>query len=346
MSMHSYTQTSSGEMVYIWRPDWDKIKLLCVTLLIIVVFFASLMVIVMTRYYAKADLTDRMDALGDTIQEYLFSDQETANIFPKEYRSIAIQMSQAKAKMQHHERLLKEESARRNDLITYLAHDLKTPLTSVIGYLSLLSEAPDMPLEQRARYTNIAFEKAKRLEYLINEFFDITRYNLQQIRFDIAPIDLTYMLIQMTDEFYPLARQHGNYITLESDDEMTIDGDANKLARVFNNILKNAITYSDPDTEIRVSAHQSSDQVTLRFTSIGPTIPANKLDMLFEKFFRLDESRSTRTGGAGLGLAIAREIVERHKGTIRAESQDQRTTFTIILPVKQTLRPVSTTTQQ
>lgn len=154
------------------------------------------------------------------------------------------------------------------------------------------------------------------------------------------------MLIQMTDEFYPLARHHGNYITLESDDEMTIDGDANKLARVFNNILKNAITYSDPDTEIRVSAHQSSDQVTLRFTSIGPTLPADKLDMLFEKFFRLDKSRSTRTGGAGLGLAIAREIVERHKGTIRAESQDQRTTFTIILPVKQTLRPVSTTTQQ
>ena len=86
---------------------------------------------------------------------------------------------------------------RRIDLVTYLAHDLKTPLTSVIGYLSLLDEAPDMPPEQKAKYTHIALDKANRLERLVNEFFEITRYNLQQIKLEKERIDLYYMLVQM-----------------------------------------------------------------------------------------------------------------------------------------------------
>ena len=333
MSVYGYYQTTNGDMIYIWRPDWQMVKVFCVIIVVAGVLLASIGVLVMTRLYSKADVQDRMDALGETIGDYMFSDKEAGDVFPKDYHAIAMQMSDVKAKMRRHERLLREEAARKNDLITYLAHDLKTPLTSVIGYLSLLNEAPDMPLEQRAKYTNIAFEKAQRLEYLINEFFDITRYNLQQVHVDIAPIDLTYMLVQMTDEFYPLARKHGNTITLDSDDILTIRGDANKLARVFNNILKNAIAYSDPDTEINVTAHQQGAQVILRFTNSGPTIPPEKLDQLFEKFFRLDESRSSKTGGAGLGLAIAREIVELHQGTIRAESKDHKTAFIVTLPV-------------
>ena len=124
--------------------------------------------------------------------------------------------------MQRHEQILKEEAARKNDLIAYLAHDLKTPLTSVIGYLSLLDEAVDMPTPQRAKYVSITLDKAKRLEKLINEFFEITRYNLQGIVLEKETIDLYYMLVQMTDEFYPLLQAHQNTTELDVDEEMTI----------------------------------------------------------------------------------------------------------------------------
>lgn len=332
MAVYGYTTTASGEMIYIWRPNWTMVRLYGILFLLILVLIGSIAVLIVSRFFTKADLRDRMNDLGEMIHCYMFTDNDAANVFPKEYNSIAIQMSEVKSKMQRHEQLLQEEAARKNDLITYLAHDLKTPLTSVIGYLSLLSEAPDMPLEQRAKYTNIAFEKAQRLESLINEFFDITRFNLQQVHLDAAPLDLTYMLVQMTDEFFPLAHQHGNTIVLDTPDDLTIVGDANKLARVFNNILKNAIAYSDPDSEIRIKAWQNNTHTILCFTNTGPTIPPENIELLFEKFFRLDSSRSTKTGGAGLGLAIAREIITLHHGTISAESKNHQTTFTVTLP--------------
>lgn len=341
MAVYDYYYTNNGEPIYIWRPDWTKVKLTILLLFVFFVCVGSVLILVMAKILTRADVKDHMEELGEMIHKYIFSDKEASDVFPKIYNDIAYQMTEVKDKMRQHERLLKDEAARKNDLITYLAHDLKTPLTSVIGYLSLLCEAPDMPLAQRAKYTNIAFEKAQRLESLINEFFDITRFNLQQVRLDIAPLDLTFMLVQMTDEFYPLAQKHGNVIHLDTPDDLTINGDSNKLARVFNNILKNAIAYSDANSEIRVLAEQKNDQVILTFTNSGPTIPAEKLDLLFEKFFRVDDSRSSQTGGAGLGLAIAHEIVTLHHGTISAASQNHQTTFTVILPTKLPLNVTS-----
>ena len=148
--------------------------------------------------------------------------------------------------MQRQEQLQKEAAGRKNDLITYLAHDLKTPLTSVIGYLSLMEEVPEMPAEQRVKYVHITLDKALRLERLINEFFEITRYNLQQIVLEKESLDLSFMLVQMADEFYPILSDHGNTLKLQGTNEESIMvyGDGDKLARVFRNILKNAIAYS------------------------------------------------------------------------------------------------------
>ena len=233
----------------------------------------------------------------------------------------------------HNEEMLVAESARKNDLIAYLAHDLKTPLTSVIGYISLLKEAPDMPMEQRAKYTNIALEKALRLESLINEFFDITRYNLQEIVLEEETFDLGYMLIQMADEFYPVLEQHGKSITIHAEGDLPIAADSAKLARVFNNILKNAVAYSYDNTEIEIDAEKHDNKIHVSISNFGKTIPKQKLDMIFEKLYRLDDARSTNTGGAGLGLAIAKEIVVAHGGTISVTSEKQITTFTVELPV-------------
>lgn len=284
----------------------------------------------------KKEQEDAQD-IADRLRQALESDGDASQIFPPWQQEVAAQVAEWKSKLQRREHALQQETARKNDLITYLAHDLKTPLTSVIGYLSLLDEVPDMPQAQREKYTHIALDKAQRLEGLINEFFDITRYNLQQLTLEKEPVDMSYLLVQLTDEFYPLLQAHGNTIELDVPQELTVEGDAGKLARVFNNLLKNAVSYSTPGTPIRLWAEQADEQARFFVQNQGKTIPAHQLDALFEKFFRLDEARSTATGGAGLGLAIAKEIVTLHGGSISAHSEQGVTTFTVELPTKKSL---------
>ena len=226
----------------------------------------------------------------------------------------------------------KLEEQRKNDLVVYLAHDIKTPLTSVIAYLNLLEESPELPLELRAKYLNITLDKANRLEHLINEFFEITRYNFQTMELETEEIDLYYMFMQMVEEFYPIVIKDGKSIENHIPDGMTLVGDANKLARVFNNVLKNAVYYSKGDSVIVISGEERGDSVEIVISNEGATIPVNKLNSIFEKFFRLDDARSTSTGGAGLGLAIAKEIVELHGGSISAKSEEGVTEFKIIIP--------------
>ncbi len=231
---------------------------------------------------------------------------------------------------------------RKNNLVMYLAHDIRTPLTSVVRYLSLLEEAQDMPLEQKAKYVHITLDKANRLEQLINEFFEITRYNVQEIVLEKEKIDLYYMLVQMIEEFYPLLEEKGNQAALHCDENVVVYGDSVKLARVFNNILKNAIAYSDKGTQIEVFVEElyegakgegkQPDKITIRFQNQGKTIPKEKLESIFHRFYRMDEARNSDTGGAGLGLAIAKEIVTRHGGKIYAESDQGQVVFWVELP--------------
>jgi two-component system sensor histidine kinase VanS len=263
--------------------------------------------------------------------ELVRQDEEDIRL-PAELREIEDRMNQIKKTALRNEREAREAEQRKNDLVVNIAHDIRTPLSSVIGYLSLLDEASDMPAEQRRKYTGITLEKAYRLEQLINEFFEITRYNLQQIRLEKEPIDLYYMLVQMIDEFYPILSGNGNKAVLRADENLSVCGDAVKLARVFNNILKNAAAYSDPGTEIAIVAEEQGNQVTVSFANRGITIPPEKLEALFEKFFRLDEARTSNTGGSGLGLSIAREIISLHGGTIEAKSENRQTVFTVLLP--------------
>lgn len=280
---------------------------------------------------AKKKKKETVEDINLLLQDYMQSHGEA--VLSKEYTEIATQLAAIKGIMQQNELILKEEAGKKNDLITYLAHDLKTPLTSVIGYLNLLDEVQDMPKEQRAKYIGITLDKAYRLEKLMNEFFEITRYNLQQIVLEKETINLSFMLIQMTDEFYPILNAHGNTVKLQVADNLIIYADSVKLARVFNNVLKNAIAYSYKDTEIEVWVEQASTNVKVFFRNQGKTIPKNKLEQIFEKFYRMDEARTTHTGGAGLGLAIAKEIIELHGGTITAESENERITFCIEIPI-------------
>lgn len=313
--------------IYAFKHFFFWAFLLFVCLWLVILFFVS-------RYKADRQVKVAVTDMGERIQRYMSRDMDVSDVFPAEYSEVSVRIAEIKSRMQRNEQALRDEAQRKNDLITYLAHDLKTPLTSVIGYLSLLDEAPDMPAEQKAKYVHITLEKALRLEKLINEFFEITRYNLQQMVLEEETINLSYMLVQMTDEFYPLLAAKDNRIELHVDEGISIQGDSEKLARVFNNILKNAIAYSYPGTEINVTVQKAEEQIIIAFRNHGKTIPAHKLETIFEKFFRLDGARQSNTGGAGLGLAIAKEIVELHGGSITAESDREITTFRVTLPCR------------
>lgn len=228
----------------------------------------------------------------------------------------------------------KEAEQRKNDLVVYLAHDLKTPLTSVIGYLSLLRDSPELAPELREKYMGVALRKAERLEDLINEFFDITRFNLTHLELELQALNLTRMLEQMTYEFQAVLVEKNLVWELSLDQDVTVLADPDKLERVFSNLFRNAVNYSYPDSSLFLSLWIEKQQAVIQLTNQGKTIPTGKLNRIFDQFFRLDTSRATSTGGAGLGLAIAKEIVELHGGTIRAESADECVAFTVTLPLK------------
>ena len=265
--------------------------------------------------------------------ESLLSDDEkqiqlSPEMLPFERKLNSVKQTLAERKM---ETALAEQ--RKDELVMYLAHDIRTPLTSVIGYLNLLEEDPNMPPEQRAARVHMVLEKAYRLETMVNEFFEITKYKSQKITLSKETIDLYYMLVQLSDELSPVLAPRGNTVTLHLDENLTIEADPEKLARVFNNILKNAASYSFPHTEIVISAEKLEHEVIIRFQNSGEDIPNEALASLFNKFYRVDQSRSSDTGGTGLGLAIAKEIVTLHGGAISASSKNHMVTFTVSLPL-------------
>lgn len=221
---------------------------------------------------------------------------------------------------------------RKNDLVVYLAHDLKTPLTSVIGYLTLLRDERQISEELREKYLSISLEKAERLEDLINEFFEITRFSLSSITLEYSSVNLTRLLEQLTYEFQPMLSEKNLTCSLEMERDLTLRCDVDQMQRVLDNLLRNAVNYSFEGGTIRIGAAQEGEYMKIQFSNQGNTIPKEKLERIFEQFYRLDTARSSRSGGAGLGLAIAKEIVELHQGTITARSEDERIEFEVTLP--------------
>ncbi len=265
--------------------------------------------------------------------EQLAHPDETPIHLPSGIKHIEDELNLAREQALRHALMARETEQRKNDLIVYLAHDLKTPLTSIIGYLSLLRDEPYISAQLRERYTGIALEKAERLEDLINEFFEITRFNLTHLTLETEPVDLTRMLQQISNEFEPIFAEKELTYTLDLPTKLPYECDADKLARVFDNLFRNACHYSFPGSHISVSGRQDAAMITLTFINPGKTIPPDKLSRIFEQFFRLDSARGTNSGGAGLGLAIAKEIITLHGGTITAASAENQVIFTIMLPL-------------
>lgn len=317
-----YNVTENG--TFVREINWSLVKRLVVQLLLINLAFWLVVIFIVSRIRRRRQLR----AVGSAVGEYMLGSR-SAKELPNE---LVLPLSEAKGALTRSESLLREETARKNDLVMYLAHDLKTPLASVIGYLTLLRDEQEISPELREKYLSITLDKAERLEDLINEFFEITRFNLSTVTLEHSSIDLAVLLNQLRFEFMPMLREKELGCALTAPETMPIRCDAGKLERVFDNLLRNAVLYSYPGTEIKINAALDGGNAVVSVVNRGATIPEEKLKRIFEQFYRLDAARSS-TGGAGLGLAIASQIVQLHGGTISARSADDTTEFTVTLPV-------------
>ncbi|MGI5960181.1 MAG: vancomycin resistance histidine kinase VanS [Massiliimalia sp.] len=285
-------------------------------------------------------LSKAMRFLNEAVSAFskLVQPKETPIQLPEEMKSVQDELNLVRERALRSDMIAKEAEQRKNDLIVYLAHDLKTPLTSVIGYLTLLRDEREISEELRQKYLSISLDKAERLEELINEFFEITRFNLSDVALEYSTVNLTRMLEQLVFEFQPMFLEKGITCQLTIAPDLSITCDPDKMQRVFDNLLRNAVSYSFSNSQMKIMVTEQPEGFHLTFSNEGKTIPPEKLSHIFDRFYRLDTARATHNGGAGLGLAIAREIVQMHGGTIAASSRDDTVVFEIFLPKKGSVR--------
>ena len=228
----------------------------------------------------------------------------------------------------------RESERTKNELITNVAHDLRTPLTSIIGYLELLAGNTRIDPEMQHKYIEIAYGKSKRLEKLIEDLFGFTKLNYGKMSMHVAQLDLVKLLGQLLEEAYPnFAEKNLSYDLQSNVPAKMISADGNLLARLFDNLIGNAIKYGADGKRVLVQIFAGEEVVTVSVTNYGYVIPPDELPLIFNKFYRVERSRSSSTGGTGLGLAIAKEIVDMHGGTIGVTSDLNGTVFTVKLQV-------------
>ena len=224
----------------------------------------------------------------------------------------------------------------KDDLITNVSHDLRTPLTSIIGYLGLIEDKQYQSEEDILKYTHTAYEKAKQMKTLVEDLFEYTKVQQHGAPVNIMRVDLNQLLEQLTASFELEAQHRGIEISSKVvPNPLMIEADPEKLGRVFNNLVTNAFKYGNGASYIKVDARQQGNDVVVTVANDGTPIPAKALGHLFERFYRAEESRSRATGGTGLGLAIVKSIVDLHHGSVRVTSDEDETAFIVTLPLKQ-----------
>lgn len=252
-----------------------------------------------------------------------------------EFSEIAYSINEMRKEMEESNEIRKATEEAKDELITNVAHDLRTPLTSILGYLDLLTQGDMLTDEQRKKYLGIASAKARQLEILIKDLFDYTRYDKDKVTIKKDTIDLNLFIPQLVDEFYPSFVENGMICKTEYVyGDLNVEANGELLARAVGNLISNAIKYGSEGKIVEIYTGMNGYYAFVEVVNYGKIIPADKLDKIFEKFYRVENSRSLKTGGTGLGLAIAKNIVGLHDGRIWAKSDENGTRFTIELPCK------------
>lgn len=229
----------------------------------------------------------------------------------------------------------------KDELITNVSHDIRTPLTSIIGYLGLLKANNVQPADQK-KYIDIAYTKAEQMKSLANDLLEYTTLKSSSTKLNLVDLHIYSMLEQVAAGFELEAEKKGIAFEIETrPKDLTIKADPEKLVRVYNNLINNAFKYGTGAKQIKLVANLvNKQQVELRVENNGAKIPAHALKKIFERFYRVETSRNTKTGGTGLGLSIVKSVVDLHHGTIHCESNDRWTSFIIRLPLDPSKVPV------
>jgi two-component system sensor histidine kinase VanS len=218
----------------------------------------------------------------------------------------------------------------KNELITNIAHDLRTPLTTIVGYLELIKDDTALSKEDVHKYSGIAYEKSIRLQEMMDDLFEFTKLDNADIKLNKSMINLSGLIMQMTDEFYPSFKDCNITPIVDLPEEnIYVQGDGQLLARVFDNLISNALKYGYHNTDLKIEVSGDEKYATVKVINHGDTIASEDIPLLFNKFYRTDSSRNSKTGGTGLGLAITKNIVDLHHGDISVTSDDQITTFIV-----------------
>lgn len=252
--------------------------------------------------------------------------------FKDEFGDIARDINLASEKLQQALERGDFAESSKDQLVLNLAHDLRTPLTSVIGYLDFILQDGQLTAEQVKHYASIAFTKSQRLEKLIDELFEITRMNYGKIKVENNVVDLSELLMQLNEELYPAFEKNNLTARLKVTSLLTIQGDGELLARVFENLLTNAIRYGSDGKFVDINCYLDVNHVVVQVVNYGAFIPPEELPHIFDMFYTGDQARTYQEGGTGLGLFIAKNIVTQHQGSISAESNLIRTLIEVRFP--------------
>ena len=265
------------------------------------------------KFIANGDLSYRLKIRGA---------DEVSNIA----NNINLMASEIEKKIQSERAAEKTKS----ELITNVSHDLRTPLTSIMGYIGLLKDKRYKNEEEMNEYLNIAFNKSEKLKILIEDLFEYTKLNNAEMKIEKTKVNLSNIVSQIADEMTPIFEEN-DLILLKNiiDDKIICELDPNKMVRVLENILSNASKYSYKPGTVIIGLYENEGEAVISFRNRGDNIEQDKLNKLFDRFYRGDESRATESGGTGLGLAIAKSIVNMHGGHMWAECVGNDITFYI-----------------
>lgn len=320
-------ETRHGDSFFLQLMELDTLMMLIYVLSGILIFSITFLTLQekSLRYISKLSAAIRNISEGDlnTTIEVVGDD---------EFSAMAVNLNKMVGDIRSLMDKEREAERTKNELITNVAHDLRTPLTSIIGYLELLSGKVAIPPEMQKKYIDIAYAKSKRLEKLIEDLFGFTKMNYGKVSMHVSKVDVVKLLSQLLEEFYPSFMDKNLSYELKSNvPAQIITADGNLLARLFDNLINNAIKYGADGKRVLVNIHASESVVAISVTNFGYVIPEEELPLIFNKFYRVEQSRSTHTGGTGLGLAIAKNIVDMHGGTISVASDLNGTVFTVKL---------------
>lgn len=323
---HTYVQF--GETLFFYRQFLNNIGDINFFLLIFIplsFLFFYLLTKPYSMYFKEISTGIRYLAHGDFSYRVKIKSND-------EFESIAQDINQASEKLKEAIERGDFSESSKEQLVVNLAHDLRTPLTSVLGYLDLILSERDLTKEQVRHFLTIAFTKSRRLEKLIDELFEITRMNYGMLPVEKKQVNISELLFQLNEELFPIFEKNHLTVRMNISPNLLILGDGDLLARVFENILTNANYYGYDGQFIDINGFFDSEEVVVQIMNYGDYIPEEDLPHLFDMFYTGDKARTDQKDSTGLGLFIAKNIVEQHNGKIRVESNLIRTMFEVRLP--------------